>query len=81
MSEPLIKNVSDTPYWIAHRRGGSACLAHVRLVRGREPPALDSWQHVANNVRGGVGEDAGHCIPEEKPERATREILKFLGEL
>jgi pimeloyl-ACP methyl ester carboxylesterase len=28
-------------------------------------------------VRGGVVEDAGHWIPEEKPEWATQEILKF----
>jgi alpha-ketoglutarate-dependent taurine dioxygenase len=42
--------------------------------------ALESWQRVGANVRGGVVEDAGHWIPEEKPEWATEEILKFFGE-
>lgn len=45
--------------------------------RGRGPLALESWQRVGSNVRGGVVEDAGHWIPEEKPEWATREILNF----
>ena len=48
--------------------------------RGRGPLALESWQRVAANVRGGVVEDAGHWIPEEKPEWAVDEILKFFGE-
>jgi pimeloyl-ACP methyl ester carboxylesterase len=48
--------------------------------RGRGALELESWQRVATNVRGGVVEDAGHWIPEEKPEWATQEILKFFGE-
>jgi pimeloyl-ACP methyl ester carboxylesterase len=48
--------------------------------RGRGSLALESWQRVADKVRGGVVEDAGHWIPEEKPEWATQEILKFFGE-
>jgi pimeloyl-ACP methyl ester carboxylesterase len=48
--------------------------------QGRGPLALESWQRVAVNVRGGVVEDAGHWIPEEKPEWALEEILKFFGE-
>ncbi len=48
--------------------------------RGRGMLALESWRRVASNVRGGVVEDCGHWIPEEKPEWAVQEILKFFGE-
>jgi pimeloyl-ACP methyl ester carboxylesterase len=51
-------------------------------AKGRERGALarESWQRVAADVRGGVAEDCGHWIAEEKPEWAVQEILKFLGE-
>ena len=48
--------------------------------RGRGPLALESWQRVAANVRGGVVEDCGHWIPEEKPKWVVGEILNFFGE-
>lgn len=45
--------------------------------RGRGPIALESWRRVANNVEGGVIEDCGHWVPEEKPEWAAQQILAF----
>ncbi len=48
--------------------------------RGRGMGALESWQRVGNNVRGGIAEGCGHWIPEERPEWALSEILAFFGE-
>jgi len=48
-------------------------------ARGRGPRALESWQRVASDVRGGVVEGCGHWIPEERPEWAARELMAFFG--
>lgn len=48
--------------------------------RGRGMLALESWQRVAENVSGGIAEGCGHWIPEERPEWALAEVLRFLGE-
>jgi pimeloyl-ACP methyl ester carboxylesterase len=50
-------------------------------ARGRGPRALESWQRVASDVRGGVVEGCGHWIPEERPEWAARELLAFFGSI
>ncbi|MFN0039878.1 MAG: alpha/beta fold hydrolase [Burkholderiales bacterium] len=47
---------------------------------GRGGDTLDSLQRVAVNVRGGVIEDCGHWMPEEKPEEVTRALLDFFSE-
>ncbi len=48
--------------------------------RGRGPLALESWRRVAMDVRGGVVDDCGHWMPEEKPQWAVSELLAFFGE-
>lgn len=48
--------------------------------RGRGMLALESWQRVAENVTGGIAEGCGHWIPEERPEWALAETLRFFGE-
>lgn len=48
--------------------------------RGRGLAALESWQRVALNVRGGIAEGCGHWIPEERPDWALERILEFFGE-
>ncbi len=48
--------------------------------RGRGPLALESWQRVATNVRGGVAEGCGHWIPEERPDWVVEQLLAFFGE-
>ncbi len=50
------------------------------LGRGRGMAALESWQRVASDVRGGIAEGCGHWIPEERPEWALAQLLEFFGE-
>ncbi len=42
--------------------------------------AMESWQRVASNVRGGIAEGCGHWIPEERPEWVVEHLLAFFGE-
>jgi pimeloyl-ACP methyl ester carboxylesterase len=49
-------------------------------ARGRGTAAIESWQRVAANVRGGVADGCGHWIPEERPEWAVEQLLAFFGE-
>ena len=48
--------------------------------RGRGTVAMESWQRVALDVRGGVVEGCGHWIPEERPEWVVQQLLTFFGE-
>ena len=45
--------------------------------RGRRMTALESWQQVAEDVRGGIAEGCGHWIPEERPDWVIAELLAF----
>ena len=47
---------------------------------GRGTDTFDSLKRVALDVRGGVIEDCGHWMPEEKPEQITRALLDFFAE-
>lgn len=44
---------------------------------GRGLYAMDSWQRVADDVRGGVAEGCGHWIPEEKPAWVVERLQDF----
>ncbi len=46
---------------------------------GRGMECLQSLQRVAEDVRGGVVEDCGHWIPEERPDVLGDELLAFFG--
>ena len=48
--------------------------------RGRGIAALESWQRVAADVRGGIAEGCGHWIPEERPQWVVDELLRFFDE-
>ena len=48
---------------------------------GRGLYAMDSWQRVACDVRGGVAEGCGHWIPEERPAWVVERLLEFFGEV
>ncbi|HJV03018.1 MAG TPA: alpha/beta fold hydrolase [Burkholderiaceae bacterium] len=48
---------------------------------GRGMAAMESWQRVAHDVRGGVAKDAGHWIPEEQPAWVVSQLQTFLGGL
>jgi pimeloyl-ACP methyl ester carboxylesterase len=50
-------------------------------IVGRSMYALDSWQRVAGDVRGGVAEGCGHWIPEERPAWVVERLLEFFGEV
>lgn len=50
------------------------------LGRGRGELAIESWRRVADDVRGGVVEDCGHWIPEERPDWVVEQLLSFFGE-
>jgi pimeloyl-ACP methyl ester carboxylesterase len=45
-------------------------------TRGRGLTALESWQRVASNVSGGVAENCGHWIPEERPDFVADAVLR-----
>lgn len=47
---------------------------------GRREEVLASCRRVANDVRGGMIEGAGHWIPEEQPEALATELVKFFNE-
>ncbi|HEX5356513.1 MAG TPA: alpha/beta fold hydrolase [Aquabacterium sp.] len=46
---------------------------------GRGLFAMDSWQHMADDVRGGVAEGCGHWIPEEKPAWVVERLQDFFA--
>lgn len=50
------------------------------LGRGRGELAIESWRRVAEDVRGGVVEDCGHWMPEEKTDWVVKELRAFFGE-
>jgi pimeloyl-ACP methyl ester carboxylesterase len=48
--------------------------------RGRGMAAMESWQRVAIDVRGGIAEGCGHWIPEERPDWVVQQLIAFFGE-
>ena len=48
---------------------------------GRGLYAMDSWQRVASDVRGGVAEGCGHWIPEERPAWVVERLLEFFTDV
>jgi pimeloyl-ACP methyl ester carboxylesterase len=47
---------------------------------GRGIETLQSLQKVANDVRGGVIDDCGHWMQEEKPDEVTKAVLDFFSD-
>ena len=48
-------------------------------TRGRGMSALESWARMADNVSGGVAENCGHWIPEERPAFVADEVTRFFS--
>jgi pimeloyl-ACP methyl ester carboxylesterase len=46
---------------------------------GMKDNTLQSFQAVAEHVRGGVVPDCGHFVPEERPEFVIEQLLSFFG--
>jgi len=67
----------------AHVRAGKLTMPVLALGgnggwgRGRE--VMESCQRVAENVRGGVIDNAGHWLTEEQPQEVATALRKFLG--
>lgn len=49
-------------------------------TRGRGLTALESWARIATNVTGGVAENCGHWIPEERPDFVASEVLRHFAQ-
>lgn len=47
---------------------------------GRGMAAMESWQRVALDVRGGIAEGCGHWIPEERPDWVVQQLIAFFSE-
>src|ERR1700760_3801392 len=47
---------------------------------GMKDNTLQSFQAVADHVRGGIVPDCGHFVPEERPEFVAEQLLSFFGE-
>ncbi len=47
---------------------------------GRGIETLESLQRVSTNARGGIVDDCGHRMQEEKPEQVTKAVLEFFAE-
>ena len=75
------QDVADNEAFLAEGKLQMPVLCYGgTLGRGRGLLALDSWQRVASDVRGGVVESCGHWIPEELPDWALAQLLAFFGE-
>ena len=48
-------------------------------TRGRGMSALESWARMADNVSGGIAENCGHWIPEERPDFVATEVIRFFS--
>lgn len=68
----------------AFREGGGKLTMPVLVyggdpaTRGRGLSAMESWERVATNVGGGIAENCGHWIPEERPEWAAEQVATFM---
>lgn len=52
-------------------------LGADKIMKGN---TLKSLQQFAANVRGGIIEQCGHYVPEERPDYVIEQLLAFFGE-
>jgi len=75
------QDVLDNEAFIAHGKLNMPVLCYGGSHgRGRGMSAIESWRRVATNVCGGIVENCGHWIPEERPEWVVEQLLAFFGE-
>ena len=75
------QDVADNQAFLSEGRLKMPVLCYGgALGRGRGTLAIESWRRVAVDVRGGVIEDCGHWIPEERPQWVVEQLLSFFGE-
>ena len=76
------KDIADnTAFREAGRKLGMPILIYGgdSATRGRGMTALESWMRVADHVSGGVADNCGHWIPEERPDFVAHEVTRFFG--
>ena len=75
------QDVADNQAFLSEGKLKMPVLCYAgALGRGRGGLAIESWRRVAEDVRGGVIEDCGHWIPEERPQWVVEQLLAFFGE-
>lgn len=75
------QDVADNEAFLAHGKLEMPVLCYGgTLGRGRGSLAIESWQRVASDVRGGTVEGCGHWIPEERPAWVLEQLLAFFSE-
>ena len=75
------QDVADNQAFLAEGKLKMPVLCYGgALGRGRGALAIESWRRVAEDVRGGVIDDCGHWIPEERPQWVVEQLLSFFGE-
>lgn len=76
-----VQDIEDNQAFIAQGKLEMPVLCYGGAAgRGRGVAAMESWQRVASDVRGGIAEGCGHWIPEERPEWVVERLLEFFGE-
>ena len=76
-----VQDIADNQAFIAQGKLEMPVLCYGGAAgRGRGMSAMESWQRVASDVRGGIAEGCGHWIPEERPEWVVERLLEFFGE-
>lgn len=75
------QDVADNQAFLSEGKLKMPVLCYAgALGRGRGELAIESWRRVAEDVRGGIVEDCGHWIPEERPGWVVEQLLAFFGE-
>ena len=76
-----VQDIEDNQAFIAQGKLEMPVLCYGGAAgRGRRMAAMESWQRVASDVRGGIVEGCGHWIPEERPQWVVERLLEFFGE-
>lgn len=79
----MTRNARDNKGFIAQGKLQMPILVYGggnKLV-GRAMYAVDSWQRVATDVRGGIAEGCGHWIPEERPAWVVERLMEFFTDV
>ena len=79
----MARNARDNKAFIAQGKLAMPILVYGggNKIVGRSMYAVDSWQRVASDVRGGVAEGCGHWIPEERPAWVVERLTEFFTEV
>ena len=79
----MARNARDNKAFIAQGKLAMPILVYGggNKIVGRSMYAVDSWQRVASDVRGGVAEGCGHWIAEERPAWVVERLMEFFSQV